>query len=109
MRTFILLLLSIGVCSTSVATDIEGSNIKGYDFGYGAVEKGCTAHRESGNSISIRCKEKRLKPVSRSCEGNMYGGLDSVKLNCSGGLWALNQRCKIEMRGADFGEINCRI
>jgi len=109
MRTFILLVLSIGVSSLSMGADIEGSNIKGYDFGYGAVEKGCTAHRESGNTISIRCKEKRLKPVSRSCEGNMYGGLENVKLNCSGGLWALNQRCKIEMRGADFGEINCRI
>ena len=109
MRTLILLLLGLSFGPLSMAADIEGTHIKGYNFGYGSIEKGCTAHRESGSTISIICKDKKLKPVSRSCEGYMNGGLESVTLNCSGGLWALGQRCKIEMRGANFGEINCRL
>ncbi|MGR6873023.1 hypothetical protein ACU6U9_12105 [Pseudomonas sp. HK3] len=89
--------------------DLESSNIKGFQFSYMDIEKNCTAQREGQESLSIECKGSDLKSVSRSCGGYISRGLESAKLNCGGSLWVLNQRCKIEMRGADYGEINCKI
>ena len=108
MKHLLLVTLTLLLALPSWAADIQGTKINGYDFGYAAIEKGCSVERQ-GRSISVVCKDKKLKPVSRSCEGQMMGGLDSVKLNCSGGLWALNQRCKIIMLGATEGEINCKL
>ncbi len=87
--------------------EINASHIKGYDFSIRDVQSYCTAKRESGESLSINCKKKRLKPVAQACEGLISGGLDLAKLNCGGGLWVLNKVCKIEMRGASRGDVNC--
>ena len=94
---------------TGLTADINTSNIPGYDFSYLDVQQNCTLKRDSAESLSVKCKGKELKPVSRSCEGYIGRGLESAKLNCSGGLWALGQRCKIEMRGANKGEFNCQL
>lgn len=107
-RFFLLGLLGLLFMPATWAADLEGTHIPGYNFGYGSIEKGCYVKRD-GKSLTVKCKESRLKPVSRSCEGQMVGGLDSVKLNCSGGLWSINQRCKIIMLGANKGEINCKL
>lgn len=106
--TMIFILCSL-ICATSIAADLEGSNINGFQFGYLDIEKQCEARREGRKSLSIECEGKALKPVSRSCSGFINRGLGSAKLNCGGALWVLNQRCKIEMRGADYGEINCKL
>ena len=87
--------------------DVDASNIKGYDFSVRDVQNFCIAKRASGDNLSIHCKKKRLKPVSLSCEGWISGGLEDAKLSCGGGLWVLNSQCKIEMRGASNGEVNC--
>lgn len=109
MFRFTALLLLFTWVYPAFAGDLEGSNISGYDFSYGEIEKNCTAQRVSTDSLAIECKQAKLKPVSRGCEGNVRSGLDDIKLNCGGGLWVMNQRCKIEMRGADRGEINCKL
>lgn len=105
---FVLLLILSGI-HPALSDDLEGSNITGYNFSYGEIEKNCTAQRISADSLAIECKHANLKAVSRGCEGNVRSGLDDIKLNCGGGLWVVNQRCKIEMRGADRGEINCKL
>lgn len=91
------------------AADINASKVPGYDFSYLDIQQNCTLKREGPDTLSVVCKGKHLKPVSRSCEGYIARGLESVSLNCSGGLWALKQRCKVEMRGANKGEFNCQI
>lgn len=109
MVNYFMLLLSLAWVMPAWADDLEGSNIDGYNFSYGEIEKNCTAQRVSADSLAIECKQAKLKAVSRGCEGNVRSGLDDIKLNCGGGLWVMNQRCKIEMRGADRGEINCKL
>ena len=92
-----------------VAADIGSSNIPGFQFSYLDVEKGCSAKRDGRTTLAIECKDSNLKPVSRSCEGFLGAGLADASLNCGGQLWILNQRCKIEMRGAEKGDINCQL
>ena len=101
--------LSITFALTSLAhgTDVKSSNIKGYNFSIRDVQTFCVAKRSSGDNLSVHCKDKRLKPVEQSCEGWITGGLDAAKFSCGGGLWVLNNRCKIEMRGASNGDVNC--
>jgi len=105
MKTLILSVISL----SAIAADLEGSNVKGFNFSYLDIEKNCSVKREGRESLSIACKGRDLKPVSRSCSGFIAGGLESAKLNCGGALWVLNQKCKIEMRGANRGEINCKL
>ena len=108
MKYVLFLLLSL-LINASTAAELEGSNISGFNFGYLDIEKNCTAKREGQDSLSIQCKGSELKAISRSCGGYITRGLESAKLNCGGSLWVLNQRCKIEMRGADHGELNCKL
>ncbi len=106
-KTLFICLFMLVSSFASAGKDVNASNINGYDFSIREVQQFCTASRDGGDSLSINCSEKKLKPVGRSCEGWITAGLDSIKLNCSGGLWVLNDTCKIEMRGANNGEINC--
>ena len=103
----LLLILSLSLASATQGADVKSTNIKGYDFSVRDVQNFCKAKRASGDNLSIHCKEKRLKPVTLSCEGWITGGLDAARLSCGGGLWVLNSQCKIEMRGASNGEVNC--
>lgn len=109
MKIALFFILTSLLTSLSLAADLDSTNIKGFQFSYLDVEKNCEAKREGRQSLSIECDGKNLKPVSRSCSGYISRGLESAKLNCGGALWVLNQRCKIEMRGADKGEINCKL
>jgi hypothetical protein len=109
MKFVLTLIFSLSILSQASAGDLEGSNINGFDFSYIDIEKNCTVQREGQESLSVKCKGSNLKTVSRSCGGYISRGLESAKLNCGGSLWVLNQRCKVEMRGADYGEINCKI
>lgn len=109
MKFALSLVFGLLISCSSFAAELEGSNIAGFDFGYLDVEKNCTAKREGPSSLSIECKGSELKSVSRSCGGHISRGLESAKLSCGGSLWVLNDRCKIEMRGADYGELNCKI
>lgn len=108
MKYVLFFLISLFI-NVTMAAELEGSNISGFNFGYLDIEKNCTAKREGQDSLSIECKGSDLKPVSRGCGGYITRGLESAKLNCGGSLWVLNQRCKIEMRGADYGELNCKL
>lgn len=108
MKYVLFFLISLFI-NVSMAAELEGSNISGFNFGYLDIEKNCTAKREGQDSLSIQCKGSDLKAISRSCGGFITRGLESAKLNCGGSLWVLNQRCKIEMRGADYGELNCKL
>lgn len=108
MRPIFALILAV-IPFLSLSAELEGTNIKGFDFSYMDVEKKCSVHREGRESLSIECEGREMKPVSRSCNGFISHGLGSAKLNCGGSLWVLNQRCKIEMRGANKGEINCKL
>jgi len=109
MRSAIFILFTSLFPILGHSAELEGSNIKGFQFSYMQIEKNCFAQREGRESLSIQCKGKNLKPVSRSCGGFISGGLSNATLNCGGALWVLNQRCKIEMRGAERGEINCKL
>ena len=101
------LLVAFTLTSLAHGKDVKSSNIKGYDFSVRDVQKFCMAKRAGGDSLSIHCKDKRLKPVGQSCEGWITGGLDEARLSCGGGLWVLNNKCKIEMLGASKGNVNC--
>ncbi|WP_396588981.1 hypothetical protein [Bermanella sp. R86510] len=107
-RTAGALMLSL-IAGCGIGTELDASNIGSYDFNYFDIEKLCTAQRERSGQLSLECKDKRLSPISRSCSGFIDGGLDSAKLNCSGDLYVVHQRCKVEMRGADWGELNCKV
>lgn len=103
-------LISLLSASMVMAADINSSKLPGYDFSLLDIEKACVAKRDGGSdSLSVKCKGNHLKQVARSCEGFINGGLENVRLNCGGGLWSLNSKCKIEMRGASKGEFNCKL
>lgn len=104
LTTFIMAFI---LTSLANGAALESSNIKGYKFSIRDVQTFCVAKRASGDNLSIHCKDKRLKAVGQSCEGWITGGLDAAKFSCGGGLWVLNSRCKIEMRGASNGDVNC--
>lgn len=93
--------------SVSQAADLEFSNIDGYDFSLGDVQKECTAHRHSGNAVEIKCKKSNMKPVSRNCEGYITGGLSDVSFSCRGNLWIVSNKCDVKMRSAQKGEMSC--
>jgi len=109
MKSAIWMLFILVLPSFCFSADLQGSNIKGFKFGYMDIEKNCEVVREGRESLSIECDGSHLKPVSRSCNGFISRGLGSAKLNCGGALWILNQRCNIEMRGPNKGEINCKL
>jgi len=94
---------------SAVGADIGSSKIPGFEFSYLDIEKNCSAKRDGRSTLAIVCKGSDLKPISRSCEGFLGAGLANATLNCGGQLWVLNQRCKIEMRGAEKGDINCQL
>lgn len=106
-------LIPLIVCSffvpASFSADINTSKLPGYQFSLLDIEQKCKALRAGSESLSVTCKGDHLKPVARSCEGFISRGLEDVKLNCGGGLWVLNSKCKIEMRGANKGEFNCKL
>ena len=89
------------------AADLEFSNIKGYDFSLGDVQKECTAHRHSGNQLEIKCKKSNMKPLHRACEGFITGGLSDVSFSCRGDLWIVSNKCQVKMRSAQKGEMSC--
>ncbi len=107
MNKLVILLITLMLSPVGQARDVKATYIKGYDFSVREVQRYCKAKRESGDSLSIHCKKDRLKPVAQSCEGWITGGLDFAKLSCGGGLWVLNNKCKIEMFGASRGNVNC--
>ena len=107
MLKFTIFILTTALPPALYGKDVEATNVKGYDFSVRDVQRYCSAKRGSGDNLTIHCKDKRLKPVSQSCEGWITGGLDFAKLSCGGGLWVLNTQCKIEMIGARRGNINC--
>ncbi len=108
MHNFIIFMLCMLITALSeAAPDVNASYIKGQKFSIREVQQYCKAKRESGDALSIQCNEARLKPVERSCEGWITGGLDVARFSCGGGLWVLNSVCKIEMRGSKTGDINC--
>ena len=109
MKRALTLTLSLFLAIYAHSEDLETSNIKGFSFSYLDIQQNCTAQREGQNSLSIECKGSQMKSISRGCSGYISGGLENAKLNCGGSLWILNQRCKIEMRGANYGEINCKL
>ncbi len=103
-------LLICSIFSTSIlAADINASKLPGYQFSLLDIEKDCKALRAGADSLSVSCKGDHLKPVGRSCEGFISNGLENVRLSCGGGLWVLNSKCKIMMRGANKGEFNCKL
>jgi hypothetical protein len=108
MRKLILLLSAILILGTASAADINASNLPGQKFSLLDIEKNCKALRSGISSLSVTCKGDNLKSVARSCEGFITNGLENVKLNC-GGLWVLNTKCKILMRGANSGEFDCKL
>ncbi len=89
------------------AADLEFSNIPGYDFSLGDVQKECMAHRHSGNSLEIQCKKDNMKAVQRNCEGFINRGLSDVNFSCRGNLWVVAQKCKVKMLGSQKGEMSC--
>lgn len=94
----------------ALSADMNASKISGYQFSLLDIEQNCSAVRNGmTDTLSIECKGHLLAPVRRSCEGYIQGGLETVKLNCRGGLWQLNNRCRLEMRGAQTGEFNCKL
>ncbi len=107
MTKLVTLLIALILTSMAQGKDVNATYIKGYDFSVRDVQRYCTANRGNGDNLTIQCKDKRLKPVSQSCEGWITGGLDFAKLSCGGGLWILNNKCKIEMIGASRGNVNC--
>jgi len=106
-KSAICLIFMLGCTMSQAAKDVNATYIKGYEFSVRDVQKYCKAKRESGDALSIQCKDKRLKPVERSCEGWITGGLDFARFSCGGGLWVLNKVCKIEMIGHTKGNVNC--
>jgi len=109
MKLTITLILSLFMTNLVHSADKDNTPVEGFTFSYLDIQKNCTAQRAGQDSLSINCRGNALKSVSRSCGGYISRGLATAKLNCGGNLWVLNQRCKIEMRGADYGEINCKL
>ncbi len=107
LKVFSLLISLLSLSTSQAAQNVESSNIKGYNFSVRDVQTYCSAIRANSESLSIKCKESRLRPVALSCEGWITGGLDAAEFRCSGGLWVLNRVCKIEMNGASRGDVNC--
>lgn len=94
----------------ALAADMNASNLNGFQFSLLDIEKNCTAQRNGmSDTLSIHCKGQNLKPVSRSCEGFIEGGLENVRFSCGGGLWSISNKCRVEMRGASKGEFNCKL
>ena len=93
-----------------LAADMNAANLSGYQFSLLDIEKNCIATRNGmSDTLSVQCKGQTMKAVSRACEGFVEGGLENIRLACGGGLWSLGSKCKVEMRGADKGEFNCKI
>ncbi len=107
LKVFVLLMSLLTIPLSQSSPDVEASYINGYNFSVREVQRYCKAKRVNSESLSIQCKESRLRPVAQSCEGWISGGLDFAEFRCSGGLWILNKVCKIEMIGASRGNVNC--
>jgi len=100
-------MMLFGLALAAQAADLEFSNIPGYDFSLGDVQKECMAHRHSGNSLEIQCKKDNMKPVQRNCEGFISRGLSDVSFSCRGNLWIVSNKCKVKMLGSRKGEMSC--
>lgn len=110
MRNILLSFAALILTPQLSAAEANPDWIKGYKFTLLDVQKKCIAKRNGmANTVSVECHGKNMKAMGRSCEGLIQGGLDSVHLNCSGGLWNLNSDCNIEMRTESRGEFNCGV
>jgi hypothetical protein len=109
MKALFTLLICTLISGHIIAAEINSSKLPGYQFSLVDIEKNCQALRAGTDSLTISCKGDHLKAVRRSCEGFIINGLENVRLNCGGGLWILNTKCKILMRGANKGEFDCKL
>ncbi len=104
----IISLITLLCIACDQATDINAQNVKGYPFSLFEVQKYCTVQRQGDQYLSVSCELPKLKPMMTSCEGIMSAGLKDPKFLCSGGLWALSDKCYVEMLNAKKGNIKCR-
>jgi hypothetical protein len=103
------LLLIVLVCTAcEFSSDLNLKKLKGYEFNLHDIQEYCTVKREGDQHLAIYCKNKKLKPVISSCEGQMSHGLVDPKFYCSGGLWVLNNSCYIAMLDTHNGNIMCK-
>ncbi len=89
-------------------TDLNAKNLKGHAFSLFEVQKYCTVKRQGDEYLAVKCELKKLKPVTRGCEGIMPAGLKDPKFLCSGSLWMLSDMCYVEMLDTTAGNIKCQ-
>lgn len=105
----ILILLIAGLCSAcDLSNDLNVKNIKGYEFSLLDIQEFCTVKRDGDQHLAIHCAKDKLRPVMRSCEGQMAAGLKDPKFYCGGGLWELSKVCYVEMLDTHKGNIKCK-
>ena len=105
---FVIAIACLCLSCDNMSRDLKVKNLKGFEFSFRDVQEQCTVKREGDQGISVICESKRLRPVERSCVGQMTAGLRDPKFYCSGGLWVLNDKCYIEMVSTQKGNVRCK-
>lgn len=109
MTKLTLILSVVFLCSAcEFSKDLNVDDIEGYKFSLFDIQEHCTVNRDGDRHLAITCDLPKLKPVVRSCEGNITAGLVDPKFYCSGGLWKLNDICYVEMLNTNKGNIRCK-
>ena len=97
MKSIAIIMAALLCAACEFSKDLNVENIEGYEL-----------KREGDKHLAINCATKSLKPFMRGCEGQMTEGLSDPKLYCSGGLWALNEICYIQMLDTHKGNVKCK-
>ena len=103
-----LIAIAILCSACEFSKDLNVDNIKGYEFSLHDIQEHCTVKREGDRHLAISCARENMKAIIRGCEGQMTEGLSDPRFYCSGGLWALNKVCRIEMLNTQEGNIKCK-
>lgn len=112
MKCFLITLTCLGLLSGCFfgRQDEKTANLKGFNFSWADIESYCSVRRLGDtDNLVLSCSDRRLRPISQSCEGFITGGLRDTQLSCSGQLWVVRDKCEIKMREATRGEIACRL
>ena len=108
MKRITVIMAALLCAACEFSKDLNVENIEGYKFSLFDIQEHCTVERDGDKHLAITCGKKTLKPVMRGCEGQMTAGLKDPKFYCSGGLWALNDICYIQMLDTQKGNIKCK-
>jgi hypothetical protein len=101
--------LMIFLSACDLTGDMHTTNIKGYDFSLYEIQRYCSIERIGDTYLTTNCTLAKLKPVTRQCEGEIYGGLADVRFQCKKGLSVLTDFCTAKMYGIKEGGFKCRI